>query len=86
MELSCSHIKKIIVFSQRKDFLYFVKRNLLLYFRKQNPALFKPKLKKSSPKKILILQEIELSYLKELNGTFLIFLTFVALKNVIKLP
>ena len=54
MGLCSSNIKKIIIFSQ--------KRKLLLYFWKWNPELFSPKLKKikkSTLRKFLMLQETE---------------------------
>ena len=56
MELSNSIIKKFLIFSQKKPFLYF---------RGWNPALFKPRLLKieKNPlcKKFLYFREMELS-------------------------
>ena len=62
MELSSSNIKKIVIFSQRKLFLYFLKRKLFLYFQERNPALFSPSLKNKkqfTQRKFLILQGTE---------------------------
>ena len=64
IELSNSHIKKFIIFSRkkaflyfekrkpRKNFLYFLERYIFLYFRKWKPR-----------RKFLIYQETELFYI-----------------------
>ena len=71
MKLSGSNVKKFLIFSQRKTFLYFGKRKPRknsLYFRKRNFLIFQEitfraqKLKKAHSEKV--------SYISE-NGTFL---------------
>ena len=64
IELSNSHIKKFLIFSRkkaflyfdkrkpRKNFLYFLERNIFLYFRKWKPQ-----------RNFLIYQETELFYI-----------------------
>ena len=48
MELSCSNIKKIITFSQRKSFLIFSQKKFFLIFPKMEPY---PRNKKIPPPK-----------------------------------
>ena len=68
MELSSSNIKKILIFSQKKAFHIFPE---------MEPCTFQPKLKNSTPRKSLILQETETPkklIISSQKKTFLIFL------------
>ena len=57
MKLSCSNIKKILIFSGRKAFLIFSPKKSFLIFLKTEPCTTQPmpkkETKKSTPKKIL---------------------------------
>ena len=63
MELSCPTVKKVLIFSRKKRFLYFGKRNFsknnILYFRKELSEL--KKFKKPTLKKFLMFREMQLS-------------------------
>ena len=62
MELSSSNIKKILIFPQKKAFLIFPQKKAFLIFPEMDPSTFYPKLKKwkkSSPWKLLMLQQTE---------------------------
>ena len=76
MELSCSNLKKFLIFSQKKKrklFLYFGKCNFLIFQKTKTPKKFIIFQKTEIPKRILLFQEMELSYILGRN--------FSSLKN-----
>ena len=46
MELSCSPIKKILIFPQKKAFLIFYQKKVFLIFQEMEPCTFQSKLEK----------------------------------------